>query len=289
MVLSQAEQDVELRTQLLLDAASAGGGPLDVSCYRRSFSDALKSGSANRRDHARTPGQWARAVMGVVCQMGDRLPEHPAAVVDITEHALGRVDVTLSRIDDSSGWFSQITSELERIHLRACEIARPDPVALEQHGTSRRPITRQRRIPQPQLVGSRYESPSDTRSWALSQHRHRRHGVTGRASGTSAAPFGHFVSAVPRVPRTPACSSPNRNVGSNCTTALLRPRAHDGGQDDLARQGGLDIGLPDPGGTSSGVVLCRVDQTSPCPGRQVRSSGGGARSPSVNGEVILGS
>ena len=130
LVMSQAEHDVELRTQLLLEAASAGSGPLDVSSYRRSFSDALKSGSANRRDDARTSGTWARAVMGVVSQIGDLLPDHPPAVIDITEYALGRVDVTMSRVDDSSGWFSQITSELESIHLRACEIARPDAVAL---------------------------------------------------------------------------------------------------------------------------------------------------------------
>ena len=45
LVMSQAEHDVELRTQLLLEAASAGGGPLDVSSYRRSFSDSLKSGA----------------------------------------------------------------------------------------------------------------------------------------------------------------------------------------------------------------------------------------------------
>lgn len=130
MVMNQAEQDVELRTQLLLEAASAGGGPLDVSSYRRSFSDALKSGSANRRDYPRTSGPWARAVMSVIGQIGDLLPDHPAAAIDITEYALGRVDVTMSRVDDSSGWFSQITSELESIHLRACEAARPDPVAL---------------------------------------------------------------------------------------------------------------------------------------------------------------
>jgi hypothetical protein len=111
LVMNQAEQDVALRTQLLLEAASVGG-PLDVSSYRRSFSDVLRSGSANRRDCARTSGPWARAGMGVVRQIGDLLPHHAAAVIDITEYALGRVDVTMSRVDDSSGWFSQITSEL---------------------------------------------------------------------------------------------------------------------------------------------------------------------------------
>lgn len=56
MVVSQAEQDVEVRTWLLLEAASVGSGPLDVSSYRRSFSDAFRSGSANRRD-GRTSGR----------------------------------------------------------------------------------------------------------------------------------------------------------------------------------------------------------------------------------------
>jgi hypothetical protein len=130
LVMSHAEQDVELRTELLQEAASAGGGPLDVSSYRRSFSDALQSGRASRRDDARTSGSWDGAVMGVVGQIGDLLPDHPAAVIDITGYALGRVDVTMTRVDDSSGWFSQITSELENLHHRACEIARPDPVAL---------------------------------------------------------------------------------------------------------------------------------------------------------------
>jgi tetratricopeptide (TPR) repeat protein len=130
LVMSQAEHDVELRTRLLLEAASAGGGPLDVSSYRRSFSDALRSGSANRRDHARTSGPWARTVLGVVGQIGDLLPDHAAAVIDVTEYALGRVDVTMSRVDDSSGWFSQITSDLENIHHQACEIVRPEPIAL---------------------------------------------------------------------------------------------------------------------------------------------------------------
>src|SRR5688572_21210747 len=101
LVLEQADQDAELRARLLLEAASAGGGPLDVSSYRRSFSDALRSGSASRRDYPRTSGPWARAVLGVVGQIGDLLPDHASAVIDITEYALGRVDVAMGRADDS--------------------------------------------------------------------------------------------------------------------------------------------------------------------------------------------
>ena len=55
---------------------------------------------------------------------------HAEEVIGITEYALGRVDVTMSRIDDSSGWFSQVLMDLEELHHAACEAVRPDPIAL---------------------------------------------------------------------------------------------------------------------------------------------------------------
>ena len=60
LVTELAEGDVELRNRLLLEAVSAGTGPVDAASYRRSFSDALRSGSAARRDRPRTSGAWAR-------------------------------------------------------------------------------------------------------------------------------------------------------------------------------------------------------------------------------------
>ncbi len=126
-----AERDVELRNRLLLEATSAGTGPVDAASYRRSFSDALRSGSAARRDGPRTSGAWARGVHQVTESIGALLAAgHAEEVIGITEYALGRVDVTMSRVDDSSGWFSQVLMDLEALHHAACEPVRPDPVAL---------------------------------------------------------------------------------------------------------------------------------------------------------------
>lgn len=131
LVTALAEGDVELRNRLLLEAASAGTGPVDAASYRRSFSDALRSGSAARRDGPRTSGAWARGVHQVTESIGALLEAgHAEEVIGITEYALGRVDVTMSRIDDSSGWFSQVLMDLEALHHSACEAVRPDPVAL---------------------------------------------------------------------------------------------------------------------------------------------------------------
>ncbi|MCB1015934.1 MAG: hypothetical protein KDB10_12580 [Acidimicrobiales bacterium] len=131
LVTELAEGDVELRNRLLLEAASAGSGPVDAASYRRSFSDALRSGSAARRDGPRTSGTWARGVHQVTESIGALLEAgHAEEVIGITEYALGRVDVTMSRIDDSSGWLSQVLMDLEALHHAACEAVRPDPVAL---------------------------------------------------------------------------------------------------------------------------------------------------------------
>jgi hypothetical protein len=131
LVVELAEADVELRNRVLLEAASAGTGPVDAASYRRSFSDALRSGSAARRDGPRTSGAWARGVHQVTESIRALLEAgHAEEVIGITEYALGRADATMSRIDDSSGWFSQVLMDLEVLHHAACEAVRPDPVAL---------------------------------------------------------------------------------------------------------------------------------------------------------------
>lgn len=90
---------------------------VDLPSYRRSFATALQSGSAARRDGPRTSGPWARGVHEEIARVGELLQAgHADAVIVITEYALGRVDVTMGRVDDSSGWFAQIVANLERLH-----------------------------------------------------------------------------------------------------------------------------------------------------------------------------
>jgi hypothetical protein len=134
LVMAEVERNPDLRDRLLLEVAQAGG-PLDLAQFRRSFSDALRSTSAarSRSSYPRTSGQWARAVHESIARIGALLPAgHAAAVVELTEYALGRVDVAMGTLDDSSGWFSDIVTDLERLHHQACLVVRPDPVALAQ-------------------------------------------------------------------------------------------------------------------------------------------------------------
>lgn len=50
LLMSQAEEDIERRTQLLLEAASAGGGPLDVVALLACVLRCIEVGERERRD-----------------------------------------------------------------------------------------------------------------------------------------------------------------------------------------------------------------------------------------------
>ena len=132
LVMAELERNAALKDELLLEVAQAGRS-LDLASYRRSFSDALRSKSAagGARSYPRTSGPWARAVHESIARIGALLPAgHAEAVIELTEYALGRVQKAMSTLDDSSGWFAQIVTDLERLHHDACVVARPDPVGL---------------------------------------------------------------------------------------------------------------------------------------------------------------
>lgn len=132
LVVAEVERNPVLKDQLLLEVAQLGG-PLDLASYRRSFSDALRSKSAagGSRSYPRTSGPWARAVHESIERIGALLPAgHAQGVIELTEYALGRVQKAMSTLDDSSGWFAQVITDLERLHHDACLVARPDPLAL---------------------------------------------------------------------------------------------------------------------------------------------------------------
>jgi hypothetical protein len=71
--------------------------------------DALRSKSpaGGSRSYPRTSGPWARAVHESIARIGALLPAgHRQAVIELTEHALGRVQKAMSTLDDSSGWLT---------------------------------------------------------------------------------------------------------------------------------------------------------------------------------------
>ena len=53
-------------------------------------------------------------------------------VVELTEYALAAFEQALGQIDDSGGQMRDVATRLEELHLDACRLAGPDPVALAE-------------------------------------------------------------------------------------------------------------------------------------------------------------
>lgn len=59
-------------------------------------------------------------------------PEHAAALVELAQFAIERLDGVLEQVDDSDGEVQDVLSRLGDLHLDACKLARPDPEALAE-------------------------------------------------------------------------------------------------------------------------------------------------------------
>jgi hypothetical protein len=92
--------------------------------------------------HYREAAAWARGVDEAIDNIAELLDGGQAAVViELCETALQRLVAAAGAIDDSDGHLSVLRDRLQDIHFRACQEARPDPVALarrlfdwEMHG-----------------------------------------------------------------------------------------------------------------------------------------------------------
>lgn len=129
-LLDAAVRDDRLREKLLRAAARATSRGFDLSVYRKSIDRATRTGGFIDYDSA---GGFAENVHEAITPLHEILAENPAhadAVIELAEHALARVEKALGEADDSNGEISSVLSELQDLHLSACEIARPDPATL---------------------------------------------------------------------------------------------------------------------------------------------------------------
>ena len=81
----------------------------------------------------REAGTFAADVDEVVDSLAELLKPNSAPVlVELTEHAIARLERSLEQIDDSDGQVGDIVHRLGELHLKACLMARPEPVGLAE-------------------------------------------------------------------------------------------------------------------------------------------------------------
>jgi tetratricopeptide (TPR) repeat protein len=128
LIVEQTEHDWKLRERLLLDADTGADGVV-LDRWIRRIDEAMFVD--DYVDWRRADG-WANGVDFVLDAIDDLLTGgHADAVIPLTEHAFRAVERTVGYVDDSnSGCLRDLSERISELHLRACEVRPPDPVAL---------------------------------------------------------------------------------------------------------------------------------------------------------------
>jgi uncharacterized Zn finger protein len=127
-LMEAAARDEWLREKLLRQVARASRRGLDFQSFRRSIDRATPT--RGFFDYRETRG-LADRIRDAIEPLAELLTEgHAPAVIELCEHALGLIEKILGNADDSDGELSGCLADLQALHLRACEAARPDPEEL---------------------------------------------------------------------------------------------------------------------------------------------------------------
>ncbi len=127
-LLDAATHDERLREKLLRQAARASSCGVDLRTYRRVIDRATPE--REFFDYRETHG-LADRIRDAIEQIAELLAEGEAiAVMELCEYALARMENMLNNADDSDGQLGACLGELQDLHLKACEAARPDPEEL---------------------------------------------------------------------------------------------------------------------------------------------------------------
>lgn len=128
LVVAQAERDDLLRERLALLVAMAEAEGAGADLVSRAIDKALRAPDFLR--YADVYG-YVLGIHGAIDLVEDMLRTGQAVtVIEMCEHALRRVEGAMDHVDDSDGEMGGILGRLGDLHLAACELAHPEPVAL---------------------------------------------------------------------------------------------------------------------------------------------------------------
>lgn len=127
-VLEQCGRDWRLRERLMTEAKTAQGVGPDLREWRRRIRGAFSTGDFVSYYEA---ADWAAGVNDMIEAVADLgKAGHHEAVAELAAYAHQRADRAMARMDDSDGWLSGISDQLSELHLQACRVGKPDPIAL---------------------------------------------------------------------------------------------------------------------------------------------------------------
>ena len=128
IIAEQLTKDDQLRNRLMMKTARFNQKGVDLAAFKHAINQATDTGDFVDYYSAH---DFARGIDNVVDSIKELLADGFAnEVIELTEHALGRVEKALGDMDDSDGNMGDILERLQEIHHKACVKAKPDPEAL---------------------------------------------------------------------------------------------------------------------------------------------------------------
>jgi uncharacterized Zn finger protein len=128
LLLQAAQEDERLHRSLLLKTECNGGSGNLVKAFRRAIDSVTRIQSFVDWSEA---GIFAGNVDQVAESLAELLkPDTAAILVELVEYAIERVEKALEQLDDSNGHVGSTLQGLGELHQNACDLAKPDPIAL---------------------------------------------------------------------------------------------------------------------------------------------------------------
>jgi len=130
MIVEQMMEDDNLRERLMMKTARSKQKGPDLAFFKQMINQATNT--RGFVDYEAAYG-FAGRISNVVDSIDELLADgYAQQVIELTEHALGRVEQALGEMDDSDGYMGDILERLQEIHHKACVKAQPDPEALAE-------------------------------------------------------------------------------------------------------------------------------------------------------------
>lgn len=130
LLMDTAERDDRLYQSLLFKAERAAGGSNVVKVLRKAIDKATRiRGFIDWRESS----DFAAKLDQIVDSLMELLtPESAAILIDLAEFAIERLDKALEQVDDSNGEVGVVMETLGDLHIKACELVKPEPDELAE-------------------------------------------------------------------------------------------------------------------------------------------------------------
>jgi tetratricopeptide (TPR) repeat protein len=130
LIVNACRRDDRMREKLLLAARGRG----DIHAAIKTWKEALKRATAVRGyvDYGEMP-YFVAGIRDAVNALDSWITDgRAAAVVELAEYAVSRVESAMEECDDSNGELGGLLAHIVELHLDACRAASPDPAELAE-------------------------------------------------------------------------------------------------------------------------------------------------------------